>query len=68
MRVLYDGMRAMPHAVWSELAGPFQMQSQAEAYLDNPPPDLGPIGTVSIECRWFDGSFRSYVLEEGRAA
>jgi hypothetical protein len=51
---------------WSELAGPFANLSQAEAYVDDPPELLGPVGTVTI-----DRTPRGYVvlvLEEEAAA
>jgi hypothetical protein len=36
---------------WSELAGPFANLSQAEAYVEAPPTDLGPVDAVTIERR-----------------
>lgn len=51
MRVIAPDHRDALEGVWTELAGPFDSLSRAEAYIDAPPPELGDPGTVSIERR-----------------
>jgi hypothetical protein len=48
VRVLKDGISALPLAKWSELAGPFSTLHDAEWWLDHPPLEVTPIGTVTV--------------------
>lgn len=49
MKFVMGGRLAIPNSRWAELTGPFGTLEQAEAYIENPPPELGDPGTITLE-------------------